>query len=337
MSTWTTTTRSASSPPVPGTAHSVAFSPDGKTLATGDYDGTARLWNAATQHQLGSPLIGRASVMSVAFSPDGKILATGDWTARHGCGMWLPASRSALPCSHAGVIWSVAFSPDGKTLATGNANGTVQLWDVATGQQIAALRTTGAVYSVAFSPDGTMLATGSYDGTAQLWDVATGRQIGAFSTGQTWTVFSWRSARTGRSWPPASRRHSAAMGRSHSAADRRTPARRYQLGLFGSLQPGRADPGHRQLRRHGTPVGRRHHQQIGAALASGDEHEVHSVTFSPDGKTLAAAPAMASFNCGTVRYLTNPVSFLCASAGGSFTPAEWKHYVPGPAYQKTCP
>ena len=58
--------------------HSVAFSPHGKILATCDDGYTARLWNAANQHQLGSPPTGRASVMSVAFSPNGKILATGD-------------------------------------------------------------------------------------------------------------------------------------------------------------------------------------------------------------------------------------------------------------------
>ena len=136
---------------------SVAFSPNGKILATGDWDGMTRLWTvAATGQQIGAPL-----------------------------------------ASHAGAIRSVAFSPDGKTLATGSINDAVHLWDVATGGQTGSLRTTGAVYSVAFSPDGKTLATGSYDGTAQLRDVATRRQVSALSTGQTWTVFSLAFSPTG--------------------------------------------------------------------------------------------------------------------------------------------
>jgi WD40 repeat protein len=73
-----------------------------------------------------------------------------------------------------GPVYSVAFSPDGKTLAAGSADGTVGLWDVATGQQIGdpLAAPGGPVYSVAFSPDGKTLAAGSADGTIRLWDVA---------------------------------------------------------------------------------------------------------------------------------------------------------------------
>jgi WD40 repeat protein len=77
-------------------------------------------------------------------------------------------------------------------------------------------------------------------------------------------------------------------------------------------------------------------QQVGTAL-SGATNLVYSVAFSPDRNTLAAGYGDGLVQLSDVRYLTNVVSFLCASAGGSFTPEEWRQYVQGPAYQKTCP
>jgi WD40 repeat protein len=78
-------------------------------------------------------------------------------------------------------------------------------------------------------------------------------------------------------------------------------------------------------------------QQIGSPFASGDETAVRSVAFSPDGNILAAGYDDGVVRLWNVRYLTDVVSFLCTSAGGSFTPAEWAQYVHGPGYQKTCP
>ena len=99
----------------------------------------------------------------------------------------------------------MAFSPDGKTLASGSNDGTVRLWDVATGRPIGEPLTghTGLVYSVAFSPDGKTLASGSGDGTVRLWDVATGRPIGHPSPATPARSARWRSARTARPWPAA--------------------------------------------------------------------------------------------------------------------------------------
>ncbi len=156
-----------------GSVTSVAFSPDGKTLASGSTDDTIRLWNMATHQPIGQPLKGHTgSVTSVAFSPDGKTLASGSFD--HTLRLWDVATRRPIGQPFSGqsaLVASVAFSPDGKTLASGGADGTVRLWDVATHQPIGQPLKghTGSVTSVAFSPDGKTLASGSFDHTIRLW------------------------------------------------------------------------------------------------------------------------------------------------------------------------
>jgi WD40 repeat protein/transcriptional regulator with XRE-family HTH domain len=168
----------------------VAFSPNGKLLATGDSDGYVRLWDPATGRPVGARLPADtgpvAGVDGLAFSPDGRLLATADAdgtvrlfnvAAHRAVGAPLLASTSP-----GGSVYAVAFSPDGRRLATGDAVGYVRLWDPATRQAVGApflAVTNGSVFGVAFSPDGRRLATAGGDDTARLWDLATRRAVGA--------------------------------------------------------------------------------------------------------------------------------------------------------------
>ncbi|HKS49847.1 MAG TPA: WD40 repeat domain-containing protein [Amycolatopsis sp.] len=161
---------------------SVAFSPDGHTLAASCADGVTRLWNIADPTQpivLGEPLTGHTDyAFSVAFSPDGRTLAVG--SRDQSVQLWnvadptRPAPLGRPLTGHTGGVYALAFSPDGRTLTVGSGDFTVRLWNFSDPTSPAPLGQpltghTGTVNSVAFSPDGHTLATGSDDHTARLW------------------------------------------------------------------------------------------------------------------------------------------------------------------------
>ncbi|KAI3014419.1 hypothetical protein CBS147347_11487 [Aspergillus niger] len=154
---------------------SVAFSPDGRMLASGSYNHTLKLWDTATGIEQYT-LIGHSHlVRSVAFSPDGYTLASGSWD--NTIKLWDPATgiEQHILTGHSRSVNSVAFSPDGRILASGSSDHTIKLWDLATGIEQRTLKGhSDIVQSVAFSPDGYTLASGSNDNTIKLWNTVTG-------------------------------------------------------------------------------------------------------------------------------------------------------------------
>ena len=157
-----------------GAVVSVAFSQDGKTIASASTDKTVRFWETATRKELIT--IPGDRVLSVASSPNGKALAFA--SNDHSVKLWDSSARKELTVlsEHSGPVLAIAFSHDGKILASASADQTVKLWDTAMHNVLATLPSHSRnIRSLAFSPDGTLAIAGEH--IVRLWNTTTRREL----------------------------------------------------------------------------------------------------------------------------------------------------------------
>jgi WD40 repeat protein/tetratricopeptide (TPR) repeat protein len=160
-----------------GTVPSLAFSADGKTLATACHDGTIQLWSVGSWQQERS-WKGATTFGALAFAPGGRVLVTGSGTGA--LQLWDVATGKLLrPLGrHSDRVFDLAFSPDGKTLASASADQTIKLWDVVSGRELRTLAEhTNSVFGVAFAPGGDALASCSADGSIRVWDTLSRAEV----------------------------------------------------------------------------------------------------------------------------------------------------------------
>nr|VFJ96524.1 MAG: WD domain-containing protein, G-beta repeat-containing protein [Candidatus Kentron sp. LFY] len=171
--------------------HCIEFSPDGRTLLSGSFDDTFKLWDVASGQKIRTFHGHLSDVRSVTFSLNGRTILSGsrDGTLK----LWDVASGKALRTlkGHSGDVRSVAFAPDGRTVLSGSWDNTLKLWDVVSGREIRTFEGhSESIRSVAFGSDGHTILSGSYDNTLKLWDVANSQTIRTFRGhfGAVWSV-----------------------------------------------------------------------------------------------------------------------------------------------------
>ena len=156
---------------------SVAFSPNGKLIASGSEDKTVKIWDVKTKRQLKTFKTDYEN-NSMIFSSDSKILLSAEsediafWDVETG------RKIKILKTNHPSYILSLAISPDGKYAASGDRHGTIKFWDAQTWEEIRTLDAhTNRVFYLQFSRNSELLFDSSTDGTAKIWQTATGTLI----------------------------------------------------------------------------------------------------------------------------------------------------------------
>ena len=288
-------------------SHSVTFSPDGKTLASANFEGSISLWDVETQQKI-KQIVPKAadSLSSIAFSSDGKTIAAATyynsrfilWELATDQSIYLPVMENS------GTINGISFSPNGPILAAVDSEGNIILWDLMTDRPIGQLfsNNNGPLADVDLSPDGRTLASGDEDGGILLWDLTSRRVFGRLFPQ---SLFS----RPVVAFSPNG--SILASGYSSGSID--------GVIILWDLATGQPI---------GQPIiGDRGWNRIG---------QISDLDFSPDGKFIISA---SNTDGQLILWDMDPRSWMekaCIRSGRNFSRNEWVQYLPNEEYRATC-
>ena len=329
---------------------SLAFSPDGKTLASctcrktgaSHYctEGEIHLWDVRAQQPRGGPLTGPTDeVLSLAFSPDGKTLASGSCRKREMRGVAFACVQGEIhlwdvltqqprggPLTFpSDEIKSLAFSPDGKTLASGGNY--IILWDIKTGQirgKLTRYIDSPEVFHLAFSPDGKILASAGTEDNVILWEVETGQPRGEplarHSGGLTYVV-------QGLAFSPD--------GKTLAAGVTDGTLRLWDVPTQQPLGP--PLPIERPLPRvQRRALGKGVADSLLDLFSSTFVNSISNLAFSSDGKTLISGDSNGTLLQWSID-IDSWRTRACRIANRNLSRAEWQQHVQDESYKKTCP
>jgi WD40 repeat protein len=265
----------------------VAWSPDGKRLATASSDGTVKVWDLAAGEELLTLTNRNGTWTSVAWSPDSKRLATPSFSNTPK--IWDVSSGKQLLIleGHTGEVVALAWSPDTKRLATASDDQTAKVWDAADGREVLTLRGHSKnLRSVAWGPDGKRLATSSQDNTAKVWDAASGKELLTLE-GHKDMVGSITWSPDGKRLATASHDNTAKVWDAASGKELLTLRGHNSFVYSVAWSP----DGKRLATASGDETAKMWDAASGKEVLTlrGHANDVYSVAWSPDGKRLATA------------------------------------------------